>query len=221
MVIAIDGPAGAGKSTISKLFAEKIGFIRLDTGALYRAIALAATRAGLSAQESDALDLLLSQTEIDQQDGDIFINGILENENIRTPEISKAASDFATLASVRHRLLELQRKIGKSKNCILDGRDIGTVVFPDAELKIYLTASVDARAERRMLELTQKGVQQALEEVKEEIALRDLQDMNRKIAPLKQAQDAVLVDATDLSITDAVDLCYQLYLSKCPSPFNV
>jgi cytidylate kinase len=221
MVIAIDGPAGAGKSTISKLFAEKIGFIRLDTGALYRAIALAATRAGLSAQESDALDLLLSQTEIDQQDGDIFINGILENENIRTPEISKAASDFATLASVRHRLLELQRKIGKSKNCILDGRDIGTVVFPDAELKIYLTASVDARAERRMLELTQKGVQQALEEVKEEIALRDLQDMNRKIAPLKQAQDAVLVDATDLSITDAVDLCYQLYLSKCPSPFHV
>ncbi len=221
MVIAIDGPAGAGKSTISKLFAEKIGFIRLDTGALYRAIALAATRAGLNAQESDALDLLLSQTEIDQQDGDIFINGILENENIRTPEISKAASDFATLASVRHRLLELQRKIGKSKNCILDGRDIGTVVFPDAELKIYLTASVDARAERRMLELTQKGVQQALEEVKEEIALRDLQDMNRKIAPLKQAQDAVLVDATDLSITDAVDLCYQLYLSRCPSPFNV
>jgi cytidylate kinase len=215
MVIAMDGPAGAGKSTISKLFAEKIGFIRLDTGALYRGIALVATRAGLQAQESDALQALLNQTEIDQQDGAIYINGILENESIRTPEISKAASDFATLASVRHRLLELQRKIGKSKNCILDGRDIGTVVFPDADLKIYLTASVEARAERSMQELSQKGVVQALEAVKTEIAQRDEQDMNRKIAPLKQATDAILVDATHLSIEEAVNTCYQLYLSKC------
>jgi cytidylate kinase len=220
MVIAMDGPAGAGKSTISKLFAEKIGFMRLDTGALYRGIALAATRAGLKAEESEQLHTLLAHTQIDQIDGKIYLNGKLEDESIRTPEMSKASSDFAVLKSVRQRLLELQREIGLKNHCILDGRDIGTVVFPDAQLKIYLTASVEARAQRRMLELLEKGTHQNLTDVMREIDTRDQQDMNRPIAPLKKADDAILVDATHLTIEQAVDACFQAYL-KVKSDQNI
>jgi len=209
-VIAIDGPAGAGKSSVSAQLAVRLGFMRLDTGALYRAIGLAALRASISPAESEELSALLEGLEVDQREGQVWLNGALEGASLRTPEVSKAASDFAALPSVRARLLELQREIGARRPCIVDGRDIGTVVFPDAPLKIYLTASSRARAERRLLELQAAGIEQALEEVQREIEARDEQDMSREIAPLKRAEDARLVDATALSLEEVVEACTAL-----------
>ena len=209
-VIAIDGPAGAGKSSVSALLAERLDFMRLDTGALYRAIGLAALRASTPAQEGEPLSELLATLTVDQVDGAVYLNGQLEGGSLRTPEVSRAASDFASLPSVRAKLLELQREIGARRPCIVDGRDIGTVVFPDAPLKIYLTASSLARAERRLLELQSRGIEQPLEEVQREIEARDQQDMSREIAPLKRAEDATLVDATDLNLEGVVEVCLQL-----------
>lgn len=209
-VIAIDGPAGAGKSTVSAQLATQLGFMRLDTGALYRAIGLAALRAGVEAREGEALTALLEPLTVDQVDGVVFLNGSPEGDSLRSPEVSRAASDFASLPSVRAKLLELQREIGQRRSCIVDGRDIGTVVFPDAPLKIYLTASSLARAERRLLELQARGIEQALEEVQREIEARDHQDMSREIAPLKRAEDARLVDATALSLEEVVGVCFEL-----------
>lgn len=210
MIIAIDGPAGAGKSSVSRLLAQRLGFIRVDTGALYRAIALCALRAEIDAQEGAALKSLLEGLDVDQKNGEVFLNGVLERESLRQPEVSRAASDFATLPSVREKLLDLQRHIGRSCDSIVDGRDIGTVVFPDAPLKIYLTASAQARAKRRLRELQDKGIERPFEEVLSEIEERDRQDMSREIAPLKQADDAHLVDATDLNLEEVVEACYQL-----------
>ena len=212
MVIAIDGPAGAGKSSVSQRLADRLGFTRLDTGALYRAIALSALRAHVEAEEGPALQSLLSTLNIDQRDGLVFINDVKETTSLRRPEVSLAASTFAALPSVREKLLSLQREIGSRRDCIVDGRDIGTVVFPDAPLKIYLTASARARAERRLLELQTQGLYQPLEEVQSEIERRDAQDREREIAPLKRADDAVLVDATTMSLGEVVEACYQLSL---------
>ena len=209
-VIAIDGPAGAGKSSVSQALAETLGFIRLDTGALYRAIGLSALRAKVSPHEGKELNLLLSSIEVHLEASDIILNGQREVESLRTPEVSRAASDFARLPSVRAKLLELQRTIGESAPCVVDGRDIGTVVFPDAPLKIYLTASADARAERRLAELSLKGIEADFETTKNEIVTRDEQDMSREIAPLKRAKDAQLVDATELNLEEVVTVCYQL-----------
>ena len=209
-VIAIDGPAGAGKSSVSAALAERLGFMRLDTGALYRAIALSALRAGLSAVEGAPLNALLSALEVDQRDGRVFLNGQEESESLRTPEVSLAASDFAALPSVRQRLLELQREIAARRPCLVDGRDIGTVVFPNAPLKLYLTASSRARAERRLLELEAQGASQSLEEVQRDIEARDHQDASREIAPLKRADDAILVDATSLTLHEVVARCEAL-----------
>jgi len=209
-VIAIDGPAGAGKSSVSARLAERLGYMRLDTGALYRAIGLAALRAGVEPCEGEALTELLGPLTVDQIDGAVLLNGSLEGDSLRTPEVSRAASDFASLPSVRAKLLELQREIGQRRPCIVDGRDIGTVVFPDAPLKIYLTASSRARAERRLLELQGRGIAQALEDVQREIEERDHQDMSREIAPLKRATDARLVDATALTLEEVVEACLVL-----------
>ena len=209
-VIAIDGPAGAGKSSVSKGLAKAIGFIRLDTGALYRAIGLAALRAGVEAKESEGLTQLLARLDLSLQGETIMLNGQAETDSLRAPEVSRAASDFATLPSVRAKLLDLQRMIGQSAPCIVDGRDIGTVVFPNAPLKIYLTASADARAERRLAELKQQGVEADFQQTRAEIVLRDQQDQNREIAPLKCADDAQVVDATELSLTEVIEACSQL-----------
>lgn len=209
-VIAIDGPAGAGKSSVSERLAARLGFIRLDTGALYRAIALAATRAGVEAREGGALDQLLAQLEISFAQDDLLLNGQVERESLRHPEVSTQASNFAKLPSVRAKLFSLQRSIGQSAACVVDGRDIGTVVFPDAPLKIYLTASVDERAHRRWVELQDRGVHADLDQLREEINARDLQDSQREIAPLKRAEDAVLVDATELRLEEVVEACLAL-----------
>jgi CMP/dCMP kinase len=209
-VIAIDGPAGAGKSSVSQGLATSLGFIRLDTGALYRAIGLAALRAKVQATEGEHLTLLLKGIEVRLEHEQLFLNGQHEEESLRTPEVSKAASDFAKLPSVREKLLQLQRKIGMSSPCIVDGRDIGTIVFPDAPLKIYLTASADVRAHRRLVELNERGVQADFEHTKNEIIARDLQDQNREIAPLKCAEDARVIDATELTLKQVVAQCFAL-----------
>lgn len=209
-VIAVDGPAGAGKSSVSKALASSLGFIRLDTGALYRAIGLSAIRACVSPNEGEALRDHLSSIEVRLEAGEILLNGQVEVESLRTPEVSRAASDFAKLPSVRAKLLELQRSIGASGPCVVDGRDIGTVVFPDAPLKIYLTASAEARAERRLAELSTQGVDVDFETTKAEIIARDEQDMSREIAPLKRANDAKLVDATEMSLEEVVEACREL-----------
>ena len=209
-VIAIDGPAGAGKSSVSKGLAKALGFIRLDTGALYRAIGLSALRAGIAAVESQTLDQLLAHLHLELQGTTIMLNGQAETESLRAPEVSRAASDFAKLPSVRAKLLDLQRMIGKSAPCIVDGRDIGTVVFPEAPLKIYLTASADARAERRLKELKQSGIEADFKQTRDEIILRDQQDQNRDIAPLKCADDARIVDATELNLEEVIKVCTDL-----------
>ena len=209
-VIAIDGPAGAGKSSVSERLAARLGFIRLDTGALYRAIGLAAVRAGVQAHEGAPLDQLLASLQVELKGAQLFLDGKPETDQLRSPEVSRAASDFAKLPSVRAKLLDLQRQIGCSSPCVVDGRDIGTVVFPDAPLKIFLTASADARAKRRVLELKSKGVHVTFEETREEMLARDHQDASREIAPLKQADDAECVDATDLNLDEVVEACLTL-----------
>ena len=216
MVIAIDGPAGAGKSTVSKLLADRLNMMRLDTGALYRGIALAATEAGVSTSDDEALSTLLGGLHLDQHEGVLWVNGADRSQAIRQPHISQAASDFAAVARVRDYLLDTQRDIASRRDCIVDGRDIGTVVFPQADVKIYLTASVAQRAYRRWQELQEQGVSQELAQVQKEIEMRDEQDMNRPIAPLKQAEDAVVVDASELNLEEVVQACLDLVRTVYP-----
>lgn len=206
MIVAIDGPAGAGKSTISKLLAEATGFTRLDTGALYRAVGLAATRAKI-AVDDPGLGAFVEALSL-QIDGDrLVLDGEDVSAAIRTPEAGTAASIYAAIPAVRDGLMGLQRRIGHAQDSILDGRDIGTVVFPDAEVKIFLTASAEERARRRHAELQGRGAASDFATVLAEIEARDHQDRSRAIAPLKQAADAHLVDATTLTIAEAVEAC--------------
>ena len=214
MIIAIDGPAGAGKSTISARLAAAIGFTRLDTGALYLAIAWSALEAGLAAGESPALQAHLDALTLTMEAGEVVIDKRRPGLALRSPEVSRAASDFAALPQVRARLLELQRSLGRARDSILDGRDIGTVVFPDAELKLYLTASVEARATRRAAELEARGEQVSLREVARQIEARDRQDQERPIAPLRCAEDAIIIDASTLSIDEVVQRCLSLALAR-------
>lgn len=207
MIVAIDGPAGAGKSTIGRLLAERIGFTRVDTGSLYRAVGLACLEAGVEG-EGPALDATLAGLDLDLgPKGEVLIGGVDVSARIRTPEVSKAASTFAAFPATRAALLDLQRQLGRARDSVLEGRDIGTVVFPDAEVKIYLTASAEVRARRRLAELEGQGVAADLASVKAQIIARDAADMNREIAPLKKADDAVEVDASHKSIDEVVAAC--------------
>ncbi len=207
MIVAIDGPAGAGKSTVSQQLAQRLGFTRVDTGALYRAVALAAVRAGIPG-EGPELDALLAQIDLDvAPDGEVKLNGVSVGDSIRTPEISAASSKFAAFPSVRAALLELQRSLGRRRHSVLDGRDIGTVVFPQAEAKIFLVASAEERARRRLADLQGQGITADLKQVQVEIEARDHADSTRAVAPLKKAQDAIQVDATRLSLDQVVQVC--------------
>ncbi|MEE1012876.1 MAG: (d)CMP kinase, partial [Clostridia bacterium] len=199
--IAIDGPAGAGKSTIAKAVAAKLGFIYIDTGAMYRAVGLGAVRRGIDTTDAkgvasilDTLKITLRHTEQGQL---IFLNGEDVSDAIRMPEISVAASNVAVIPAVRLKLVELQRELAQNANVIMDGRDIGTYVLPNAQLKIFLTAAPEARAQRRFLELSEKGVQTTFDEVFADMTYRDKNDSGRDFAPLKPAEDSVLVDSTE------------------------
>lgn len=209
--IAIDGPAGAGKSTISKLVAKKIGYIYIDTGAMYRATALYAIKNGIDVVgQRDLLISKLDDVKISlkyTQDGQrVLLDGEDVSERIREADVSLGASNVAVIPEVRLKLVQMQRELAKSDNVIMDGRDIGTYVLPNASLKIFLTASLEERAKRRYEELKNKGTECDYEEVKKDMAYRDKNDSEREFAPLKQADDAVLVDTTDKNLEQAVEI---------------
>ena len=204
MKIAIDGPSGAGKSTIAKILAKELGITYLDTGAMYRALGLKAYRNGILPTDELSVQKLIESTTIDVVAGEsnslVFLDGEDVSSQIRQHHISKMASDISALQCVRIYMVDLQRKIAARRDSVLDGRDIGTVVLPNADYKFYLTASVDERAHRRYLELTTRGEVCDEEKIKQDIAQRDYNDMNRQHSPLKKADDAVEIDSTCLDI---------------------
>ena len=206
--IAIDGPAGAGKSTIAKMAAKKLDFIYVDTGAMYRAMALYFLRREIDAKDEkkiaeacEHINVTIAYQEGEQQ---VLLNGENVNAFIRTEEVSMMTSNTSKYPAVREKLLYLQRELAAANNVIMDGRDIGTCVLPDAELKIYLTASASERAKRRYLEQKERGVESDLALIERDIIARDEQDMNREIAPLKQAEDAIYLDTSDMTIEEVV-----------------
>lgn len=207
--IAIDGPAGAGKSTIAKRVSGELSFIYVDTGAMYRSIALYLLRKDISATDVEAVKAALEDIEIAIQyvngEQHMLLNGEDVSGQIRTEEVGNMASKSSALPCVRAKLLELQKKLAREHDVVMDGRDIGTNILPDAQLKIYLTASVDTRASRRYKELIEKGTDCDLEAIKKDIEQRDYQDMHRETAPLTQAKDAVYLDSSDMTIDQVVE----------------
>ena len=215
MNIAIDGPAGAGKSTIAKRLAKKLGFIYVDTGAMYRAMAYYFLQHNIDAKDENAIaaacpdvDVTITYENGEQQ---VLLNGENVNGVIRNEEVGNMASSTSDYPVGRKKLVELQRQLAKSADVIMDGRDIGTCVLPDAQVKIYLTASSATRAKRRYDELTEKGVSCDLAEIEKDIIDRDYRDMHRETSPLRQAEDAVLVDSSEMNIDEVVDAIYQVY----------
>ncbi len=206
--IAIDGPAGAGKSTIAKRLAAELSYIYVDTGAMYRAMALYFMERGISASDEQAINDLCEDIDItiayEAGEQQVYLNGANVSDRIRTEEVGNMASLTSVYAKVRAKLVELQHALAKRANVIMDGRDIGTCVLPDAQVKIYLTASVETRAKRRYDELQAKGVSCDIGKIERDIEKRDYQDMNREISPLRQAKDAHLVDSSALDIDEVV-----------------
>lgn len=211
VAIAIDGPAGAGKSTIAKRAAKELGFIYVDTGALYRTVGLAAARNGVEAKSSQKLDNLLDNIRVEltfneQKEQVVLLNGEDVSSLIRTPEASMMASAISAVPEVRAYLLDLQRNIAKENNIIMDGRDIGTVVLPDAKIKIFLTADPEDRARRRCNELAEKGMKVKYEDILRDVKKRDYNDSHRDIAPLKPAEDSIRVNTTGNTLEQSVEL---------------
>jgi cytidylate kinase len=204
-IVAIDGPAGAGKSTIAKLLAKRIGADYIDTGAMYRAVALQLIRTGTDYKDPEALQTMLDAMDVDFSEGHTLLNGEDVSGLIRTPEISAVASPSSGVPAIRYKLTALQQAMGKRKSIVMDGRDIGTIVFPDADFKFYLTASAEERARRRTEEMRAKGEEADFETIKADIIRRDYQDSNRDFRPLRKADDAVEIDSTDMSIESVVD----------------
>ncbi|MBB1548148.1 (d)CMP kinase [Mogibacterium diversum] len=203
--IAIDGPGGAGKSTIAKLVGDKLGLEYIDTGAMYRAVGLKLNRKGIKPDDLISISNVLEETTIDFVNGKIILDGDDVSDIIRTQEISKFASIYSQIPEVRSKLVDIQRRIAAGKSVIMDGRDIGTNVLTDAELKVFLTADSMVRARRRYEELRSKGVNANLDDIHEEIKDRDYQDMNRKLNPLVQAEDAIRLDTSDMTIDEVVN----------------
>lgn len=207
--VAIDGPAGAGKSTIAKAAAKELGFIYVDTGALYRAVAYNAVKNGVIDDEQGIISML-DDTKVElkyvEDVQSVYLNGEDVSGFIRTPEISMGASKVSAIPQVREFLLNLQREIAKTNNVIMDGRDIATVVLPDAEVKIFLFASPECRAERRYKELVEKGENVSFDDVLKDVNQRDYQDSHREIAPLKPSEESIMADTSELTLQESIDL---------------
>jgi len=218
IIIAIDGPAASGKSTTARLLAQKLGYVYLDTGAMYRACALAAQRAGIDPSDEAALDRLLLglnlRVAFTDQGNRVFLNDEDISGKIRTPELSLLASSISAIPAVRRKMVDLQRKLGDQGGVILDGRDIGTVVFPQAELKFFMIAPAEIRAQRRFLELQEKGMNPDFQVVLKEMQERDKADAERALAPLIPANDAIEIDTGSLSIEEQVEALYQIIVSR-------
>ena len=216
--IAIDGPAGAGKSTIARRVARELSFIYVDTGAMYRAMALYLLRRKVNRDDTEQIGNICQDAEIsiEYKNGEqiVLLNGENVNSYLRTEEVGNMASVSSAVPRVREKLLSLQRKLAKDMSVVMDGRDIGTTILPDADVKIYLTASSLTRAKRRYLELQEKGTVCNLDDIQKDIEERDQRDMNREISPLRQAEDAVLVDSSNLTIQQVVDRILQIFRSK-------
>lgn len=205
-IVTVDGPAGSGKSTIAKIIAKKYGFTYLDTGAMYRMIALYALENSIDLQDSKAIETMLKNTKLDIVGNQFFLNGKDVSDEIRTPKVSAIVSPVSAIKEVRVKLVDLQREISKGKSVILDGRDIGTVVFPSGDVKIYLVASPEERAKRRLKEYEEKGVEADYESVLASIKERDFIDSTRKESPLKKAEDAHEIDSSTMSIDEVVEV---------------
>ena len=216
--VAIDGPAGAGKSTVSRAAAKALGYIYVDTGALYRAVGVNALRKGIDTKDKHAVAASLADITVDLvfENGEqkVLLNGENVSAEIRTPPASMAASDVSAVPEVRAFLFDLQRDIAKRNNCFMDGRDIGTVVLPDAQVKIFLTASPEERAMRRYKELIEKGSQVEYKEVLEDLVQRDYNDSHREIAPLKPAEDGVVLDTTGMNLEESINAIIEIVKEK-------
>ena len=218
MIVAIDGPSGAGKSTLAKRVAKELRFTYLDTGAIYRALALKILRRRVDLKDTAALSAIVQDSDIDLRGRDGQLQVILDGQDvsalIRTPEVSQMASKASAIPMVRHRLLHLQRELGRRGNVVAEGRDIGTVVFPDAQVKIYLDASIEERARRRFHELRAAGREASLAETISEMKERDKRDSERDIAPLRKAEDAFAVDSSGLTVDGVAEKVLQLVKSE-------
>ena len=217
-VVAIDGPAGTGKGTIAKLLSERLDLINIDTGAMYRCVALDMISKEIKLDEINKIDDLLKNIHIELRKQDknefVFLNGKDVTDKIRSIEVTRLASPISAIEIVRTKMVELQRKMGEGKNIVMEGRDIGTVVFPNADVKIYLDADVEIRAKRRTLQNKEKNINMTYEEVLEDIKKRDERDKTRKISPLKVAKDAIVIDGTNMSIEETYDKIKKIILEK-------
>lgn len=217
-IVAIDGPAGTGKGTIAKLVSKEFGFINVDTGAMFRCVTLAMLRENISIEENEKIKRLLQEIQIDLQEENgeqvVLLNGEDVTSQIRTKQINEFISAVSQIEQVRSKLLDLQRKIAQGQNVVMEGRDIGTTVFPNANVKIYLDASSEERARRRVKQNEEKGIQMSYEEVLESVKRRDMLDSTRKISPLKKADDAILVDSTNMTIDEVSNKVYSIIREK-------
>lgn len=210
MIIAIDGPAGSGKGTVAKLVAKKLNFINIDTGAMYRCVALRMLQNNINLNNSLEIQKILNEIKIEFKDEKVILNGSDVSKEIRTIEVSNFVSPVSTIGFIREKMVELQRKLGEEKNVVMEGRDIGTVVFPNADLKIYLEATPEERARRRVKQNLNNCIISDFEQILNDIIERDIRDSTRKISPLKKADDAIVIDSTNLTIEEVVNKIIEL-----------